>query len=89
MRVERFDWNEGNIEHIARHGVLQEEAEEVFDVGPYLRKAEGGLYAAFGQTDAGRHLVVFFRYRGKGVIRVITARPMTNREKGLYRKRRK
>ncbi|MFQ5801368.1 MAG: BrnT family toxin [Candidatus Methylomirabilales bacterium] len=87
MRVERFDWDEDNIEHIARHGVLPEEVEEVFDFGPYLRKAKGGLYAAYGQTDAGRHLVVFFRYRAKGVIRVITARQMTGRERSLYRKR--
>lgn len=38
-----FDWDEGNIEHIARHGVEAREAEEaVLDPGRVPFPAHGG-----------------------------------------------
>jgi hypothetical protein len=87
VRVTQFDWDDDNIDHIAEHRVSPEEAEEVFSGRWKNRKTRGGLYTAFGQTSAGRYLLVVFAYKGQGLARVITARDMTDRERKFYRKK--
>ena len=37
MRISRFEWDEANIEHLARHQVIPAEAEEVFAVTLFIR----------------------------------------------------
>jgi len=82
-----FDWDEDNIEHIARHQYSCEEVEEVFAVPFRLEKTRDGRYVASGQTDAGRvTAVVFERFPGRR-IRVVTAREMTARERRRYRRK--
>ncbi len=88
MRRYRFWWDEKNIEHIANHGVEPYEAEEVIDDQPFIGKAGNGKYAAYGQTDAGRYLLVVFAEKSEYRLRVITARDMTNAEKKRHRRRR-
>jgi uncharacterized protein len=72
----RFDWDEANVEHIARHGVTREEAEQVIDNGPLELKPqviEGEeRFPNVGLTDAGRWLVVVLAERGSKA-RVVTA----------------
>lgn len=78
-----FEWDEVNVEHILeRHGVEPEEAEQVFFNVPRVRR-EGGVYEALGRDDAGHHLVVIFVVRAS-LIRVISARPMSTRERRRY-----
>ncbi len=82
MRVSGFEWDEGNILHLAlRHGIEAEEAEELFAIRPLIRKTKRGHYAAFGPTRAGRLLVVVFEKRGRSIIRVITGWDMDARER--------
>jgi len=89
MRIHGFDWDEQSLEHIARHGVRDYEAEEVILFGkPVFQKSRDGIYVAFGVTQEGRYLLVVFVAKGHGLIGVITARDMTGREKHNYRKRR-
>ncbi len=71
-----FDWDEGNVAHIALHGVSREEAEEVLankplDLGSEVRNGEERV-AHLGETSAGRILLVVVRVR-LGRIRVVTA----------------
>jgi hypothetical protein len=87
VRVTRFEWDDANINHIAEHRVSSEEAEEVFSGRWKNRKSRGGLYTAFGQTFAGRYLLVVFAYKGQGLARVITARDMTDSERKFCRKK--
>jgi len=47
------------------------------------------LYRATGQTEAGRLLVVFFVYKGRGRVLVISARDASSRERKNYGKRKK
>jgi len=42
------------------------------------------MYAAFGQTDEGRYLIVFFIYKRDGRALIISARDMDDSEKRLY-----
>ena len=83
MRISGFEWDKANIEHIARHQVVPEEAEEVFLNRHIVRNTRDGRYQAFGQTDEGRYLLVVYIQK-KGRIRIITARDMTSSERKYF-----
>ena len=72
----QFDWDEANIRHLARHGVLPQEAEQVIlndpvDLGMKMVPGEE-RYLNLGATERGRILLVVTTWRGHRV-RVITA----------------
>ncbi|HYU20167.1 MAG TPA: BrnT family toxin [Chloroflexota bacterium] len=76
-----FDWDEGNLGHIAEHGIGTHEAEEaLLDArrvpAPAYQVASERRRAVLGATPEGRLLFVVFMHRG-GAIRVITARDAT------------
>ena len=82
-----FVWDAGNIDHIARHDISPEEAEQVvendpFDIARYLRNGEERLNQV-GETDAGRVLVVVTTQRGEDT-RVVTAHPADRDMRALY-----
>ena len=82
-----FLWDAGNIDHIARHDISPEEAEQVvendpFDIARYLRNGEERLNQV-GETDAGRVLVVVTTQRGEDT-RVVTAHPADRDMRALY-----
>jgi uncharacterized protein len=85
-----FEWDGANIEHIGRHDVEAEEAEEAL-LDPY--RVSRTAYAAGSErreaivaaTEAGRKLFVVFTIRGQA-IRVISAREATDVEKRAYRR---
>lgn len=81
VKISVFLWDDGNIEHVAAHGVAQWEVEQVFRRRPKVRRVREGRYQAAGATEDGRYLVVHFRYLGNGVVRIITAREMTMKER--------
>lgn len=86
--VRRFVWDDENLDHIARHGVDADEVEEAITGQPLVFRGPDNRYLAYGRTDGGRLLFMVYVRRGRGAIRVLTARDMTEREKRLYRKRR-
>lgn len=89
MRIHEFVWPQDRIDHIARHAVTPEEVEQVCFGRPLVQRAksegENPVYYVRGQTDAGRYLfcVVIQLADGKGY--VVSARPMTDKEKRRYR----
>ncbi len=90
--IEGFQWDEGNSsKNWRRHQVTQTEAEQVFQNRPIVLEgapAHSGRearYFAFGRTEAGRLLTVVFTFR-KPLLRVISARPMSRRERRGYAK---
>lgn len=85
-----FQWDEGNAEkNWIKHKVSRVECEEVFFNEPLLVASEvkhSGTeprFYALGQTDEGRLLFVVFTVR-ETLIRVISARDMSRREKKEY-----
>lgn len=85
-----FEWDDGNIFHIAYHNLLPQEVEEVFRdprrIGVPSRKSHREKrYAMIGRTLHGRILFIVFTRRN-GKIRVVTARDATTQEKRLYRR---
>lgn len=87
MPISGFEWDDGNVLHIERHHFTPEEVEEVFASDHKVRKTRQGLYLAFGETLDGRLAFVVFRRLPKGLIRVVTARDMEDRERRLYRRK--
>ena len=57
-----FCWNDWNVEHIATHGVLPEEAEAIVRGArpPFPREQGEEKYLVWGQTSAGRYLQVIY-----------------------------
>lgn len=84
MKIRAVVWDDDNVEHIGRHSVEPWEVEQALRVAPKFRRAREHRYLAAGRTEAGRHLIVFFRYLGGGIIRPVTARDMTRRERRTY-----
>ena len=91
-RIEGFEWDEGNSrKNVAKHGVTQSEAEQVFFNEPLLIVQDVGhsvLEArqhALGWTDTGRLLHITFTLPDAGrLIRVISARTMSRKERRRY-----
>ena len=84
-----FDWNDGNREKNLKHGVHGWECEQVFFNRPLVilddpkHSVTEERYAAFGQTDAGRNLIIVYTMR-REQIRVISARDMDKKERQFY-----
>ena len=86
--IEGFQWDEGNSsKNWTRHRVTQTEAEQVFLNRPLVVAAatsqDEARQFAFGQTEAARLLTVVFTVRGS-LLRVISVRPMSRRERRSY-----
>jgi uncharacterized protein len=87
-----FEWDDGNSrKSIEKHGISQTEAEQVFlDPGLLVlidekHSSVETRYHAFGRTAAARLLQVSFTMRRNAtLIRVISARPMSRRERFRY-----
>jgi uncharacterized DUF497 family protein len=89
--VYEFRWNEWNLEHIAEHGVLQEEAEAIVRRArpPFPRELAKGKYLVRGQSMVGTYLQAIFVVDPGDTLYVIHARPMTNVEKHKFRRNRR
>lgn len=82
-----FDWDEYNLDHIARHGVDPDEAEDaVLDPDRISFPARLDRVGFIGTTEAGRVLVVILD-RKRYLWRVVTARDASPNEKKSYRRR--
>jgi len=85
-----FQWDDGNAtKNWAKHEVNQTECEQPFFNVPLLVVADGvhsmhePRFLALGRTNAARYLMIVFTMRGS-LIRVISARPMSRREREIY-----
>jgi len=85
-----FQWDAGNADKNRElHRVSRGECEQVFFNRPLLGAPDVGhsdresRYAALGQTNAARRLAVVLTIGGT-LIRVISARDMSRRERRIY-----
>ena len=93
MKINGIIWFDDIIEKLIRkHNVQQHEVREVLVNRPRFRFVEKGhragenVYAAMGQTDSGRYLIVFFVYKTDKRALILSARDMTKAERKLYEK---
>ena len=77
----------------AKHRLTQDEVEQVFFNNPRYRFIESGhrqgedVYAAMGQTDAGRFVVVFFVHKGGNVALILSGRDMDGGERRQHERK--
>ena len=83
-----FRWNDWNIEHIEKHGVLPEEAESVVRNArqPFPRKIEEDKWFVWGRGRGDRFLQVIYLLDDDGTVYVIHARPLDQKEKRRLRR---
>ena len=94
MHIADIIWLPHIIDKLAwKHQVMPEEVDDVLFGKPHYRKVQKGhipgedVYAAFGQTDAGRYLVIYFVYKQTREALVLSARDMDRKERKLYERR--
>ena len=94
MYIDDFIWLPDIVDKLAvRHRVSQDEVEEIFFKQPYYRFVESGhrpgedVYAAMGQTDAGRYLTVFLIRKEHNAALILSARNMDEKERRRYERR--
>jgi len=93
LRITGIIWIRNVVDKLLRkHNVTTDEVEEVFRNRPHYRLIEAGniegedLYAALGQTESGRYLIVYFLHKETGETLVVGARDMSKKERRRYAK---
>jgi uncharacterized DUF497 family protein len=91
LKISGFIWFDDIVEKLAsKHHVEPYEVEELLSGRPEFRFVENGhrkgedVYAALGQTEAGRYLITFFIWKGDGDVLPLSARDMTEAERRRY-----
>ncbi len=91
MTLRYVIWKQDFADKMAwKHGVTMDEVEEALFAAPHVRYAEDGrvkgedLYVAYGRTDGGRYLTVFFVQKSGDAVLPISARDMTQKERRYY-----
>jgi len=86
-----FRWNAWNLEHATSHGISPDEAELVVRNAraPYPHYRGGGKWLVWGRGHGGALVQVIYIVDDDDTMYIIHARPLTNREKGRYRRNRR
>jgi uncharacterized DUF497 family protein len=91
LRIVGSLWPEGIAQQVhQQHNIEPDEVDAVLTGQPHFRRVEEShragehVYAALGQTDAGRYLVVFFTPTPDEHARILWARDMRRAERKLY-----
>ncbi len=91
MKISGIIWLDDIVAKLEeKHSVEQYEVKEVLANQPWFRFTEKGhrpgenVYAAFGQTEAGRYLIVFFVHKKDKQALIISARDMSHVERRMY-----
>ena len=87
---EGFDWDEANeLKNWEKHSVKKTESEQIFFNMPIVVSetyctTDSDRFLALGKTNDGRLLTIIFTIRKKKLIRIISARDMSRKERKIY-----
>lgn len=92
MKINRLVWLDQYLLKIeVKHGVYQNEVREILLSNPRIQRVGKGqrhqeehLYVAYGQTQVGRYLTIFFIHKAGNEALIISARDMDNKERKQY-----
>lgn len=88
IHLRHLIWDDWNVSHIARHGVAQDEVDEVCHGHPItLRESYKNRLVLLGETQAGKVLAVVlgpFPDAPEGTFYPFTARPAHRSERRAY-----
>ncbi len=81
-----FEWEQENEEKLLRnHNVSALESEQCF-ANPHTKRRHGDDLLMLGVTDGDRMLFVVYEQKRAGVVRIYSAREMTEGERRIYRR---
>lgn len=84
-RLPEFEWDEYNEEKLLdRHNVSAYEVEQCFG-NLHTKRRDGNALVMLGKTDNDRLLLLVYEQKPNGVVRVYSARDMTEKERRVYR----
>jgi uncharacterized protein len=93
VRLKGVLWKEQFVDKIeSKHQISTEEVEQVLFTKPHICRLKRGLvkgedlYSAYGQTEAGRYVIVFFIHKQSATALPISARDMDEGERKYYEK---
>lgn len=85
-QLPEFEWDEHNEDKLLlRHNVSAFEAEQCFG-NPHTKRRVGDDLLMLGITNGGRMLLLVYEQKADGVVRVYSAREMTENERRTYRR---
>ncbi|MBE2200314.1 MAG: BrnT family toxin [Anaerolinea sp.] len=95
MKINRLIWLDQYLLKIeVKHGVYQNEVREILFSNPRIRRVGKGqrhqgehLYVAYGQTQVGRYLTIFFIHKAGNEALIISARDMDDKERKQYERK--
>lgn len=89
-KLEGFDWDKGNLEHIKKHNVKANDCEEGFLNKPFILSEDEThsqteeRFRVYAQTNKSKFLMMIFTIRNNK-IRVITARNQNKKERKEFK----
>ncbi len=96
MQLYKVIWKEQFVDKLEiKHQVDPDEVEQVLFTKPYVCRTQKGrikgedLYVAYGQTESGRYLIIFFIHKPPSGALPISARDMTAAERRYYEQHKK
>lgn len=84
ISVSRLVWDKWNIDHIARHGVLPKQVEEVCHGDHVIRETYGGRLMIIGQTKDKKLLAMVLAPKDKGEYYPVTAYTASGKLRRIY-----
>lgn len=87
MKIKSLQWDDANIDHIARHKLSPVDIEDVCFGQHIFFKGREKRYILYGKTKGGAMIMVVLERLYDQAFRPITARLMTDKEKHSYRKK--
>ncbi len=84
VNVKRLVWDEWNVDHIARHGVVPKQVEEVCHGDHVIREAYGGRLMVIGYTKDKKLLAMVLAPKGKDEYYPVTAYPASGKLRLTY-----
>jgi uncharacterized protein len=94
MYIADIIWLPHIIDKLAwKHNVSPEEVDQILFSKAHFRWLQKGhvpgedVYGAYGQTETGRYLVVFFVYKSSRAALILSSRTMDQKERRFYERR--
>jgi uncharacterized DUF497 family protein len=87
--MHEFRWNGWNLEHATKHGVSPKEAEAVVAAAraPFPEEIGDEKLLVMARGQGGRFVQVIYVPDDDGILYIIHARPLTDRQKRQLRRR--
>ena len=82
-----FEWDGGNEFKIRQRASLEEVESAFYDTNKKISKTYFNRYQMLSRTSAGRYLFIVYQRKAGGIIRVLSVRDMTYRNRRNYKRK--